>query len=102
MRIVGTLQAARLVLESGEAVQCRPHGHSMEPKIKSGALVTIEPLSGHQLEKGDIVLAKVNGQLYLHLVSGFKHGRVQISNNKGHVNGWASKVFGIVTGIEKD
>jgi len=98
--IVGTLQAARMVLESGLAVQLRPKGHSMEPKIKSGALVTLEPLGALELSKGSIVLAKVNGQLYLHLISAFKHGRAQISNNKGHVNGWASKVFGVVVRVE--
>lgn len=117
---VGNLQAARLVLEAGGIVQVRPRGHSMEPKIKDGALVTIEPLPATQLaqpspedkpwepppvmpfklEKGMVVLAKVHGQLYLHLVTATRRGRVQISNNKGHVNGWASKVFGVVTKVE--
>lgn len=101
MITVGTLAAARLVLEGGVGARVRPKGHSMEPKIKSGALVTIEPIRpGLELAKGAIVLAKVNGGLYLHLVTATRRGRVQISNNKGHVNGWASKVFGIVTQIE--
>jgi hypothetical protein len=49
------------------------------------------------LEVGDIVLARVAGAVYLHLVSALANGRVQISNNRGRVNGWTGpdRVFGI-------
>lgn len=52
---------------------------------------------------GDIVLCKVEGQQYLHLVSAIgSDGRFQISNNKGHVNGWTTpkNIFGVVTNVE--
>jgi hypothetical protein len=56
------------------------------------------------LEVGDIVLARVAGTLYLHLVSAVDpgNGRVQISNNRGRINGWTSqaKVFGICARID--
>ncbi len=75
----------------GETVSFRPHGSSMLPRIRSGDLCTVEPVSPHQLvavKKGDVVLCKVNGSQYLHLVSAIQGERFQISNNHGHVNGW--------------
>lgn len=88
-------------LKQGRTLQMRPVGQSMTPKIKSGQLITIEPLGDREPKKGDIVLAKVRGHYYIHLVSAIKHGEVQISNNHGHVNGWTPlhQVFGIVTNI---
>lgn len=48
-------------LKEGETVSFRPRGHSMKGKIESGQLCTIEPISDTAaLEKGDIVLCKVN------------------------------------------
>ena len=93
-------------LAAGETVQFRPRGNSMTGKISSGQLVTVEPLTDHAvLKKGDIVLCKVKGSEYLHLVSAAPAGgakQVQISNNRGHVNGWTSRasVYGICTKIE--
>lgn len=69
----------------------------MSPLIKSGQEVRLEPLRNAPIEKGDIVLARVHGQVYLHLVSAVQGDRVQISNNKGRVNGWASQVYGRAT-----
>lgn len=90
-------------LLNGEQVQLRPKGQSMVPKIKSGQLVTIIPVGRRGvIETGMIVLAKVKGRHYLHLVTAIDGERVQISNNHGHVNGWTTKnrVFGIVSRIE--
>jgi hypothetical protein len=41
-------------LKTGETVQFRPRGNSVKGKIESGQLVTVEPLNGRKLEKGDI------------------------------------------------
>ncbi|NUR64902.1 MAG: S26 family signal peptidase, partial [Streptomyces sp.] len=53
---------------------------------------------------GDIVLARVAGTVYLHLVSSvdLARKRVQISNNRGRVNGWTShdRVFGICVAVD--
>ncbi len=88
-------------LQAGETVSFRPRGNSMIPLIKSGELCTVEPLRDRELSKGDIVLCKVRGAQYLHLVSGAKPGQVQISNNRGHVNGWTprAQVYGILTDV---
>lgn len=85
-------------LQNGYEVTLRPRGQSMTPKIKSGEEVTITPIGDTAIEKGMIVLAKVKGRHYLHLVSAINGEHVQISNNHGHVNGWTTKnrVFGIV------
>lgn len=90
-------------LAAGNTVQCRPRGNSMTPKIESGNLCTISPfLPTQSLSKGDIVLCKVHGNYYLHLVSAVRPGQVQISNNHGYVNGWTSltNVYGKLEKVE--
>ena len=90
-------------LKAGETVQFRPHGNSMTPKITSGALCTVEPIADHAtLQAGDIVLCKVNGSQYIHLVSAIQGPRFQISNNKGRVNGWvtANAIYGKLVNVE--
>lgn len=89
-------------LKGGEITKFRPRGNSMTGKISSGQLVTVEPLSEKELVKGDIVLCKVNGNQYLHLISAISGNRYQISNNHGFVNGWITKnsIYGILVGVE--
>jgi hypothetical protein len=48
-----------------------------------------------------VVLCKVHGTYYLHLITAKDGQRFQISNNKGHVNGWTKTIFGKVTKVEK-
>lgn len=69
----------------------------MKPLIESGDLVVVEPVKADTpLDEGDIVLCKVKGKQYLHLISAVQAERFQISNNQGFVNGWVSKnsIFG--------
>ncbi len=89
-------------LQSGETIKFRPRGSSMEPKIKSGQLCTVEPTDSINLKIGDIVLCKVHGNEYLHLISAIQGDRFQISNNRGKINGWTSQsgIFGKLIGIE--
>ena len=77
-------------LNEGETVQFRPRGHSMSPKIESGQLCTVSPVDPFTLEVGDIVLCKVNGTQYLHLIKAINEKRFQIGNNRGRINGWVS------------
>jgi len=85
---------------NGENVSIRPKGNSMTGRIESGQLVTIEPVHFDKLEEGDIVLCKVHGRVYLHLVKALQHGRALIGNNRGGTNGWTTNIVGIVTNIE--
>ena len=83
-------------LREGETVKFRPRGNSMSGKIESGELCTVVPVDPETLRVGDIVLCKVNGREYLHLVKAIQGERFQIGNNRGHINGWvgASAIFG--------
>lgn len=64
--------------------------------------MTVAPVDPTKLEVGDIVLARVAGTTYLHLVSAIEGDRVQISNNRGRVNGWTNqaRVFGICVAVD--
>lgn len=97
-----TLIAARVA--AGATVEFRPTGSSMEPLIRSRQLVTVAPVDPANVAVGDIVLARVAGAVYLHLVSAVDpaRGRVQISNNRGRVNGWTThaRVYGICTAVD--
>jgi hypothetical protein len=46
----------------------------------SGQLVWVAPIGDRVLEKGDIVLCKVNGHNYLHLITRLLKEKVIISN----------------------
>lgn len=77
-------------LIKGETVSFRPRGNSMEGKISSGQLVTVVPTI-EDLSVGDVVLCKVKGKHYLHLIKSISDGRFLIGNNRGHLNGWIGK-----------
>jgi SOS-response transcriptional repressor LexA len=89
-------------LRGGETVQFRPGGNSMKGKITSGQLVTVEPLTDRELQKGDIVLCKVNGSQYLHLIKTIQGERFQPGNNIGRINGWITinSIYGICTMVQ--
>ena len=90
-------------LKEGETVQFRPRGNSMVGKIESGQLCTVEPIENPDtLQTGDIVLCKVNGSQYIHLIKAIQGKRFQIGNNRGRINGWvgANSIFGKCVRIE--
>jgi hypothetical protein len=89
-------------LRGGETVAFRPRGHSMSGKIESGQLCTVEPVDPAAVCVGDIVLCKVNGREYLHLVKAVQGPRFQIGNNRGRINGWvtAAAIFGKCVRVE--
>ena len=88
-------------LLQGKRVQFRPHGNSMTGKVESGQLVTVEPIGQKDIQVGNIVLCKVNGIQYLHLVKAISGGQFQIGNNRGRINGWTDRrnIFGVLTNI---
>lgn len=89
-------------LRRGETVAFRPRGNSMAGKVESGQLCTVEPVDAQTLKIGDIVLCKVNGKEYLHLIKAVQGDRFQIGNNRGRINGWvaASSIFGKCVKVE--
>lgn len=79
----------------------------MSGKIESGQLVTVEPIKDHStLVEGDIVLCKVRGAEYLHLIKGIDSSRsirrFLIGNNRGGTNGWTpyGNVYGKCIKVE--
>jgi SOS-response transcriptional repressor LexA len=88
-------------LQQGETVKFRPRGNSMKGKIESGNLITVSSKLT-DLKVGDVVLCKVKGSEYVHLIKAIDGERYLIGNNKGRINGWIScnGIFGKVTSIE--
>jgi hypothetical protein len=74
----------------------------MQGKIDSGQLCTVAPVDPATLKVGDIVLCKVNGKQYLHLVKAIQGNRFQIGNNRGKINGWVSgnSIYGKCVRVE--
>ena len=83
-------------LQAGETVQFRPRGSSMSGRIESGQLCTVAPADPTDFAVGDIVLCKVRGAQYLHLIKAIRGGRFQIGKNRGRINGWipAASIYG--------
>jgi hypothetical protein len=101
---VGWASASIEKLRGGAVVSFRPRGHSMSGKIESGQLCTVEPVDPSTLRAGDIVLCKVKGREYLHLVKAIRGQRFQIGNNRGRINGWVSAgaIFGRCVRVESN
>lgn len=89
-------------LQEGRTVKFRPSGNSMSGKVESRQLVTVEPLAGRRPAVGDIVLCKVGGSQYLHLVKAVQGERYQIGNNRGGINGWVwlNSIYGLCIKVE--
>jgi Predicted transcriptional regulator len=93
-------------LKQGESVLMRVSGNSMTGKINHGATVLVEPVrEDDEIKIGDILLCRVRGYMYLHMVTAIKNGEeFQISNIHGHVNGWTNrpKIFGRFIKVVED
>ena len=90
-------------LQQGLVGKITGYGQSMTPILKSGQSVICEPVKDEtKLEKKDIVLCKVKGHYYLHLIWAIRNDKEYlIGNNHGHPNGWVSRnqIYGKV--VEK-
>lgn len=85
-------------LQQGRAVSFRPKGRSMTGLINHNQLVTVTPIIGKVIAVDDIVLCKVKGAHYLHIVKAVKGESFLIGNNRGRINGWTTgkSVYGKV------
>lgn len=84
-----------------EEISFRPRGNSMQPLINSGDLVTVSP-DISDLSVGSVVLCKVSGKHYLHLIKAIDKDRYQIGNNRGGINGWVglNSIYGKAIRVE--
>ena len=75
----------------------------MKGRIESGQLCTVAPVGSSTLSVGDIVLCKVRGNEFLHIVKAINGSRFQIGNNRGLVIGWIGPngIFGKCIRIER-
>jgi hypothetical protein len=89
--------AAILALTKGRVVRIYPRGRSMRPLIESGEGVLVAPAGEDMIEVGAIVLVRVGGRVFLHLVKAIDGDRFLIGNNRGGINGWTGRasVLGI-------
>ena len=101
---MGWASRAIQTLAEGHNAIIKPHGHSMRPKVMSGATVELEPVKLDALAVGDVVLCRVSGNVYLHLVKALRgdadNRQAQIGNNRGGVNGWTRAVYGRAVRID--
>lgn len=87
---MGWADFAKESLRKGETVQVRPRGHSMKGRVNDGDLVTLQPCDPSNLAVDDVVLVRVRGNDYLHLIKARDGERFLIGNNRGRLNGWVS------------
>jgi hypothetical protein len=89
-------------LSKGQTAQIKPRGNSMRGKVNDGDRVTLAPCNPDDLRVGDIVLVRVNGHVYLHLIKAIDRGRFLIGNNRGSTNGWVGPngIYGKAVAIE--
>lgn len=75
----------------------------MSGRIESGQLCTVEPIGAAALAVGAIVLCRVKGNDYLHLIKAIDGDRFLIGNNRGGINGWitARAIHGRCTRVER-
>ena len=94
-------------LREGEICKVTGIGNSMTPILKSRQPVICIPVTDEvELKKRDIVMCKVNGHFYLHLIWSVKRGKNNceqflIGNNHNHANGTIGRqhIFGKVVQI---
>ena len=91
------LKQAYNLLKSGNnnTVTAVAKGNSMSKYIKNGSRVGIKKYNKnkHKLNIGNIVLCKIKGNIYLHLIGAIRTNkksrkRYRIESQSGHVNGW--------------
>lgn len=74
----------------------------MSGKVNDGDLCEVVPITKEEtIRRDDVVLCRVRGAQYLHLVKAVKGDRYLIGNNKGGTNGWVGRdaVFGRLASV---
>lgn len=74
----------------------------MKGRVNDGDLVTLSPCDPLTLQVGEVVLVRVKGQIYLHLIKARQEDRFLIGNNRGGINGWVGPqaIYGRATSIQ--
>jgi hypothetical protein len=103
MTVISRSAAPQVLNDVGECC-ITGAGNSMQPIINTGDKIYLKKVDPSQLRKGDAVYCKVHGNKFVHLITAVDSGgkRFQISNNKGHTNGWcgSSGIYGLAVQVE--
>jgi hypothetical protein len=75
-------EEALKALEEGRTVQVRPRGHSMTGRIGDGDLVILKPCATEELIVGAIVLVRIQGKRFSHIVL---HSILSVEGNRYHI-----------------
>ena len=83
------------------AIQATRQQHGRQDRERS-ALHGAAARRERRVEVDDIVLCRVKGNQYLHLVKAIQGERFQIGNNRGGINGWVTRrqIFGRLVKVE--
>ena len=95
-------KAAIEALLRGEQSTLRYDGDAMQGRIDDGAEVLLAPVEPGELKVGDVVLARVKGEDYLHLIRAIDRSTFLVGDNVGGIGGWIEKdaLHGVVVKIE--
>jgi signal peptidase I len=66
------LDVSTELLECGHSVRFKAPGRSMQPIIKEGETITVEPIAPEAVKRGDIILYRTPGGVVAHRVVGIK------------------------------
>ena len=86
-------------------VRLRVTGHSMTPFIRTGDVLTVEPLRDRRLSRGDVILHAPGRRLVAHRIVGWRGALVR---SRGDIAPGEDPpllpgdVLGIVTAVERD
>jgi len=92
------------LLRDGTGVRLGVTGHSMAPFVRTGDVLTIEPLRGRRLSRGDVVLSAPDRRLVAHRIVGWRGGRLRLRGDVAPAEDAAlapADVLGVVTRVER-
>ena len=66
------LEMSTELLECGHSVRFKAPGRSMQPTIKEGETITVDPIAPEEVKRGDIILYRTPGGVVAHRVVGIE------------------------------
>ena len=69
------LEVSTELLECGHSVRFKAPGRSMQPTIKEGETITVEPIAPEAVKRGSIILYRTPGGVVAHRVVGIERKR---------------------------
>jgi hypothetical protein len=104
------LDVSSELLSRGYKVRFRAHGRSMQPTIREGEAIMVEPVEPAHLSRGDIILYRVDRGILAHRIVGLKRGQGENTILRVRGDAWGSSaetveatcVAGKVVSVERN